>query len=215
EALFAYRHPGAGGRPPSVFHDHDDDSPNPYGRGSHMTDLREAWRDLLVRRRGIASSLGAYGELVERWSGWNPSQQSVTWSALRCRGSWRRGLPLAAEAAPPLDRDDVEELLGAAMEDVAGIDPARGTALQRLAAAWDSGAIGPDALLPRRDGIGDGRIEAVSGIDAAAVTFLAYATLRPALEAWLAPAQPHLDGVDWGRGVCPFCGAPPGFIDVV
>src|SRR5262249_59287035 len=83
EALFAYRHPGAGGRPPSVFHDHDDDSPNPYGRGSHMTDLREAWRDLLVRRRGIASSLGAYGELVERWSGWNPSQQSVTWSALR------------------------------------------------------------------------------------------------------------------------------------
>jgi FdhE protein len=180
-----------------------------------MTDLREAWRDLLARRRAIATSLAPYGTLLERWSEWTPPRQRLTWSAERCRDSWSRGVPLLAEAAPPLDRDDIEELLGAAMEDVAAVDPARGPVLQRLAAAWDAGAVGPDALLPRRDGIGDDRVEAASGLDTGALTFLAYATLRPALEAWLAPAQPHFEGVDWGRGVCPFCGAPPGFVDVV
>jgi len=180
-----------------------------------MTDLREAWRDLLARRRAIATSLAPYGTLLERWSEWTPSRQRLTWSAERCRESWSRGVPLLAEAAPPLDRDDIEELLGAAMEDVAAVDPARGPVLQRLAAAWDAGAVGPDALLPRCDGIGDDRVEAASGLDTGALTFLAYATLRPALDAWLAPAQPHFEGVDWGRGVCPFCGAPPGFVDVV
>lgn len=180
-----------------------------------MTDLREAWRDLLARRRALASSLGPYGGLLERWSEWIPPQKRLAWSAQRCRESWARGVPLAAEAPPPLDHDDVEDLLGATMEDLATVDPTRGPALQRLAAAWDARALGPDSLLPRRDGIGDGRIEAASGLDAAAVTFLAYATLRPALEAWLAPVRPHFEGVDWGRGVCPFCGAPPGFVDVV
>ena len=180
-----------------------------------MTDLRDAWRDLLARRRALASSLAQYGTLLERWSDWHPSAAPLPWSAQRCRESWARGVPLAAEAAPALDRDDVEELLGAAMEDVAAVDPGRGPALHRLAGAWDAGAVEPDSFLPRRDGIGDGRVEAASGLDAAAVTFLAYATLRPALEAWLGPMHPHFEGADWGRGVCPFCGAPPGFIDVV
>jgi len=180
-----------------------------------MTDLRQAWRDLLARRRALASSLAPYGALLERWSAWSAPRTRLTWSAQRCRESWARGVPLATEAPPALDRDALEELLGAAMEDIAALDPARGPALQRLAAAWDASAFGPDALLPRREGIGDGRVEAMSGIDVEAVTFLACATLRPALEAWLAPAQPHLEGVDWGRGVCPFCGAPAGFIDVV
>src|SRR5881392_2011220 len=74
---------------------------------------------------------------------------------------------------------------------------------------------GPQALLPRREGIGDGSIEAASRLDAAAVAFLAYATLRPVLEAWLAPTRPHFADAHWGRGVCPFCGAPPGFVDVI
>jgi FdhE protein len=180
-----------------------------------MIDLRDAWRDLLARRSALAPSLAPYGELLERWGGWTPPRRSLTWSAQRCRESWARGVPLASEAPPPLDADDVEELLGAAMEDVAALDPARGPALQRLAGAWDAGALGPAALLPRREGIGDGRVEAASGLDAAAATFLAYAAVRPALEAWTAPMRPHFDGVEWGRGVCPFCGAPPGFIDVV
>jgi hypothetical protein len=180
-----------------------------------MSDLREAWRELLMRRRVLAPSLAPYGRLLERWSQWKAPRQRLTWSAQRCRESWARGLPLAAEAPPPLQVADVEDLLGAAMEDVAALDGTRAAALQRLAAAWDAGAVGPDALLPRRDGIGDGRVEAASGLDSDAVTFLAYATLRPVLEAWFESAAPHFTQVDWGRGVCAFCGAPPGFVDVV
>jgi len=180
-----------------------------------MTDLREAWRDLLVRRRALAPSLAPYGRLLDRWSQCKAPRQRLTWSAQRCRESWGRGVPLAAEAPPPLQVADVEDLLGAAMEDVAALDGTRAAALQRLAASWDAGAVGPDSLLPRRDGIGDGGVETASGLDPAAVTFLAYATLRPALEAWFESAAPHFAQVDWGRGVCPFCGAPPGFTDVV
>jgi FdhE protein len=101
------------------------------------------------------------------------------------------------------------------MEQLAALDPARAAALQHLALAWDAGAVTPASLLPSRDGIGDGAAEAASGLDGDAVTFLACATLRPGLEAWLSPAQAYFDGVEWGRGVCPFCGAPPGFIDVI
>jgi FdhE protein len=180
-----------------------------------MTDLRDAWRELLERRRALAPSLERYGELLERWSAWTPRWSAPHWSAEQCRQVWTRGVPLAAEVAPPLDADDVEDLLGAAMEDLAAVDRARAPALQRLAGAWDARAVGPEALLPRREGIGDGAIETASGLDSRAVTFLAYATLRPALERWLAPAREHLSGADWARGVCPFCGAPPGFADVV
>jgi len=180
-----------------------------------MTDLREAWRELLARRRTIAPSLAPYGELLERWSACPTPPRGPSWSAERCRECWARGVPLAAEAPPPLDAAHVEDLLGDAMEDVAALDPSRAAALQRLAGAWDAGALGPEALLPRREGIGDGRVETASGLDPAAVAFLAYATLRPALEAWLAPTRSHFSDAQWGRGVCPFCGAPPGFVDVI
>jgi hypothetical protein len=124
-------------------------------------------------------------------------------------------VPLVAEAPPPLDATGLEDLLGGAMEELAGVDPACAPALQRLAGAWDAGALTPETLLPRRDGVGDGGVESASGLAADAVAFLAYATLRPALEAWITPARAYFEGVEWGRGVCPFCGAPPGFVDVV
>jgi len=180
-----------------------------------MIDLRDAWRDILARRWALAPSLAPYGELLERWAAYAPPAQGFSWSAERCRETWGRGVPLAAEARPPLDAAHLEDLLGDAMEAVAALDPARAPALQRLAGAWDAGALGPQALLPRREGIGDGSIEAASRLDAAAVAFLAYATLRPVLEAWLAPTRPHFADAHWGRGVCPFCGAPPGFVDVI
>lgn len=177
-------------------------------------DLRDAWRELLERRRAFAVSLTPYGEIVERWASASPAR-AETWSAERCRETWTRGVPLAAESAPPLDADDVEELLGAAMEQLAALDPARAPALQRLAAAWDARAISPSSLLPSRSGIGDGAVESAAGLDADAVAVLAWASLRPALEAWLSGARAHFEGVEWGRGMCPYCGAPPGFIDVI
>jgi formate dehydrogenase maturation protein FdhE len=106
-------------------------------------------------------------------------------------------------------------LLGGVMEQLAALDPARAGSLQRLATAWDARAVSPASLLPSRTGIGDGAAEAASGLDADAVAVLACAALRPALEGWLSSARAHLEDTEWGRGVCPFCGAPPGFIDVV
>ena len=172
-----------------------------------MTDLREGWRDVLARRRALATSLAPYGDLLERWAAYTPPARALSWKAERCRESWARGIPL--------DDAQLEDLLGDAMEALAALDPTRAPALQRLAGAWDAGALGADALLPRHAGIGDDAIETASGLDTAAVTFLAYATLRPALEAWLTPVRSHFADAQWGRGVCPFCGAPPGFVDVV
>src|SRR5207253_1423889 len=134
------------------------------------------------------------------------------WSAPRCRESWMRGVPLAVEAPPPLDADNLEDLLGGAMEDVAAVAPARAPALQRLAGAWDAGAIGPGALLPRREGIGDGGVQA-AGEDAGYVVsgcracgaYLKELDRRerwnggpPLLEDW---ASPHLDLVARREGL--------------
>ena len=178
-------------------------------------DLRGAWQDLLERRQAFAASLAPYGEILERWASAGPLGRSLAWSAAECRARWARGVPLLAEAPPPLGVDDVEDLLGGIMEQLATLDPERAPALQRLAAAWDAGAVGPASLLPSREGIGDGAVEAATGLDAATVAVLACATVRPALERWLEPVRPHVEGADWRRGICPFCGAPPGFIDVV
>jgi FdhE protein len=177
-------------------------------------DFRDPWRQLLERRRAFAASLEPYGEILERWAG-APAAPAGVWSAERCRQVWARGVPLAAEIAPPLHPDDLEDLLGGAMEQLAALDPARAPALQRLAAAWDARAVTPASLLPSRSGVGDGTVEAASGLDGDAVAALAWATLRPSLEAWLSGAREYLEGAQWGRGVCAFCGAPPGFIDVV
>ena len=182
---------------------------------SRVVDLRDAWRDVLERRRAFAASLAPYGEILDRWATAPEPASALDWSAARCRETWARGIPLLAEASPPLVADDLEDLLGGVMEQLAALDPARASALQRLAAAWDARAVTPASLLPSREGIGDGAAEAASGLDGEAVAVLAGATLRPALEAWLAPTRPHLEGTDWSRGVCPFCGAPPGFIDVI
>ena len=177
-------------------------------------DLRPAWADVLARRRDLASTLRPYGDVLERWAT-TSSVTARTWSATECREAWQRGVPLTASVPVGLDVADVEELLGAVMEDVAALDPARAPALQRLAAAWDAGAVTPASLLPARDGIGNGAAETASGLDAPTVTALACVALRPVLEEWLAGARQHFEGAEWGRGVCPFCGAPPGFIDLV
>jgi FdhE protein len=180
-----------------------------------VTDLREAWTEMLRRRNAFASTLAPYTDIVERWAASPVTAPSATWTLDRCREIWQRGLPLAADTPPRLDAEAIEDLLGAAMEHLAAIAPARGPALQRLAGAWDARALGADSLLPRRDGVGDGRVESATGLDADAVAFLASVALRPSLEAWLASAREHLAALTWDRGVCPFCGAPPGFIDVV
>jgi hypothetical protein len=75
-------------------------------QGMTAFDLRDAWRELLQRRRAFAASLTPYGEIVERWAAAAAAPAGM-WSAERCRETWARGVPLAAESAPPIDAHDV------------------------------------------------------------------------------------------------------------
>lgn len=180
-----------------------------------MSELQDAWADLLRRRPSLRDSLGIYGEILDGWAGWSPprslalSPQMAAWSA-----SWESGTPLTAEAARALRADDIEDLVGAAMEALARVQPGLAPALQAFAAAWDRGAVGPATLLPTRGRIGTAPAEA-AGLSPDALAFLAAASLRPALEALFGPAREHFTEGVWSLGICPFCGGPPGFIDVI
>lgn len=181
-----------------------------------MSNLRAEWDDLLERRPSFRAPLAFFGDLLDHWARWSPSRLTpLAWSAPECRQRWERGVPLLAEAPAAIGADEIEDLLGAAMERLAELREDAAPALQRLAEAWDRGAIGPQALLPAPGRIGSGAVDAVSGLAPELVAFLAYGSLRPPLEAYFASARTHLDDHVWKLGVCPFCGGPPGFSDVV
>ena len=119
------------------------------------------------------------------------------------------------EAARAVHASDVEDLIGEAMEAIARAEPSLGAGLQRFAQAWDAGVVTPAMLLPERGRIAADAAVRASGLGADVVGFVAIAGLRPALEAFYAPLRAHLVEGAWSLGVCPFCGSPPGFIDVV
>jgi len=177
--------------------------------------LTEAWADLLRRRPAFRDTLGVYGEIVEAWARWSPPRPlATTWDARACRARWEGGTPLVA-AAETLRASDVEDLVGSVMETLARAVPDLAPGLQRFAEAWDAGRLDPRALLPAPGRIGSGAVEAATGLGSDVVALLATLGLRPALETVFAQVREHLpDGV-WALGICPFCGAPPGFIDVV
>ncbi len=52
------------------------------------------------------------------------------------------------------------------------------------------------------------------GLSQEFLSFLACGTLRPVLEAYFTECRSHVTDSGWSLGVCPFCGAPPGFGDV-
>lgn len=178
--------------------------------------LQESWADLLRRRPALTDSLALYGEIIAGWARWSPGRPlGLSLTAAACRERWQQGTPLVDELARALQPGDVEALLGDAMESLGAAAPALGPGLQRFAVAWDSGALTPAALLPARGRIGSGAAETASGLSHDVVAFLAVSGLRPALEAIVAPVREYLGGADWALGVCPFCGAPAGFVDVV
>jgi FdhE protein len=183
---------------------------------TNPTDFREAWADLLRRRPAFGATLAMYGEIVELWAAWAPTRAlRLGLSADACRARWRQGTPLVEEAAGVLRAADIEELVGGVMETLAGAEPRWAPALQRLAQAWDAGTVTPRALLPDRGRIGSVAAEQASGLSADVLAFLAVAGLRPALEAMFAPVRAHLGEGLWPLGLCPFCGGPPGFTDVI
>ncbi|HUF90935.1 MAG TPA: formate dehydrogenase accessory protein FdhE [Candidatus Limnocylindria bacterium] len=185
------------------------DSPSP--------DLRAEWSDLLRRRPAFAEPLAVYGAVLEVWNDWAVAGVAVLdWSADACRARWQRGAPLLADPAVfSVDASEVEGLVGSVMETLAPVVPGHAEGLQRFAEAWDAGVFDVAALLPRPGRIGDGTAERVSGLPAALVAFLAYACLRPVLERYFEGCRRHLDDDAWSLGVCPFCGGPAGFSDIV
>lgn len=178
---------------------------------SPSLDLREDWLGLLERRPALAESLVAYGPVFDRWALTAPLAAPLDWDSSRCVRSWEQGLPLLAGAAPGLSPSGVEALLGPAMEWLGELGTTDGQALQGFAEAWDRRDVGPEMLFPHRR---DGRPSAELGLGADALSFLACASLRPTLGVLLGGCRPHLADGMWERGLCPFCGAPPGFADI-
>ncbi|MBM4438820.1 MAG: formate dehydrogenase accessory protein FdhE [Candidatus Rokubacteria bacterium] len=109
---------------------------------------------------------------------------------------------------------DVEDLVAVAMEAVTATRPEEAGGMRRLADAWDAGEIEIPAFLPTPGALAE-RVARPLSIRPAIAGFLSYAGLRPALAWRLEGARAHLaDGV-WTLGVCPFCGAPPAFGDII
>ena len=177
-------------------------------------DLREEWAALLERRPTCREALEPYGAILAAWATAPETPAGrLRWSAEECRAVWRRGVPLLPEAAPAIPADAVEGLVGAALEFLAAVGEDVG-ALRRFVAAWDRGEIGPAGLFPARGRLAAPALSSATGLSPEALGFVAYAGLRPILAAWFAECRVHLTSDAWDLGVCPFCGAPPGFGDM-
>jgi len=177
-----------------------------------VLDLREAWSELIERRPGLSSSVHAYGRVFEAWVEASPPAAPLGWTEEDCRRSWANGIPLAVAAPPDIASAAIEDLLGLAMEIVGGVRDDAAVALGRLAEQWDRGEVTPGSLLAT-----PGRVAAlpIPGLDESITAFLAIVALRPSLQGYLDACRAHLRDADWDRGVCPFCGAPPGFAEVI
>jgi FdhE protein len=175
-------------------------------------DLREAWDDVLRRRPTLAATLAPYTPIMDAWA--QPSRIApVRWSAAHCASLWERGLPLLTEGAIRLDAAEVETWLAPAMDAVAMLRPHDAAALQRFAHAWDAGDMRPEALFPAQGRVG--ALSADIGLEPGVVAFLAVASLRPPLERVFSACREHVREGVWELGVCPFCGGPPAFGDLI
>jgi FdhE protein len=176
-------------------------------------DLREEWRDVRQRRAVLGDALSVYDAILEAWAHATPTVAALAWSAEECARRWSQGRPLLADAPLSFPPAELEPLLGPAMDTLASLGAEDPHALQRFADAWDRGEVEGPALFPTAPP-GSAPAEAL-GLGPHTVAFLACASLRPALEVFFGSCRAHLDAGSWDRGVCPFCGAAPGFADIV
>jgi hypothetical protein len=189
-----------------------------HQHGGVTVDLRGEWADLLRRRAAFADTLLLYRNVIETWAEWRPPRPlALDWSATRCRASWTADTPLLAGApAPPVTAVDVESLVGVGLDAVASVRADRdGDKLRRFARSWDKGQLTPDDLMPGKSRLGSEKLETTTSLSPEVLGFLVSMCAPPVLAAYLDDAHPHLVGVAWSAGACPFCGAPPGFCDVL
>jgi hypothetical protein len=176
-----------------------------------VTGLTSDWTDLIARRPSFRESLEPLGRVIDAWASWpGDAIAPLACTAPSARALWSRGEPLLASALPPLAAESIEPLLEPALDLLAGIEDA-----QTFVEAWDSGAIGPCALLPAHGRLGTVELQERCHLSQQAVSFLAVAGLRPALSAYLAPCRELVEDGLWDHGICPCCGAPPGFADLL
>jgi FdhE protein len=177
-------------------------------------DLREEWLDLLERRPTLAPSLELYGEIFDCWAAHAVQVEPLALPdevAVACR---ERGEPLVTAAAPAFVAVEVEEILGPVMEVLARRRPDLAPALERFAGAWDVGVITPGHLLPARGRIGSVPEDVL--FDPPLLAFLSTAALRPFLAACFAGRREQGSARSpWALGICPDCGGPPSFADVI
>jgi FdhE protein len=176
--------------------------------------LREEWAALLERRPTFREPLAPYALIFEAWAA-APGRPlpPLQWSPEECRARWQRGVPLLVDSRPAIPPAAMEELVAAALEFLATVSE-EGEALQRFAEAWDRGTVPPEALFPERGRLGSAALQGATGLSPEALGFVASASLRPILAAYFTESRAHLTPGVWDLGVCPFCGAPPGFGDL-
>jgi Protein involved in formate dehydrogenase formation len=177
-------------------------------------DLPEEWRTLLERRPGFRETLAPCEPVLLAWAGWSAAAPPpLSWSADDCRVPWSKGEPLLTRAKPEIPNVELEAALGPALDalSAAGVEI---EALRTFARLWDVGDITVGDLLPAPGRLGAGWLPERTRLSLESVGFLAVAALRPVLTRFFAGCRPHLEPGLWGRGVCPFCGAPPAFADI-
>jgi hypothetical protein len=174
--------------------------------------LLTEWEDLLQRRPTFHETLEPLTRVFRAWAEWTSDEPvPLRWSAATCRARWSSGEPLLAAAPPSISPDRLESLLGPALEVLAGFEED----VREFAEAWDGGEIGPPGLFPERGRIGSVEAQERSHLSQDALAFLAVVALRPVLAPYFAECGEHVAGSGWDLGICPCCGAPPGFADVL
>jgi FdhE protein len=177
--------------------------------------LLDEWIDLLGRRPTFREPLGPYRLVLEAWARWPAERVApLDWGASECEERWRRGVPLLSEAPLSIPPEDIEDLLGVALDFLALVGEPEET-LTTFTKAWDRGEVGPAAFLPAPGRIGLGSLTEELGLRTESVSFLACGALRPVLDRYFVGCRVHLTEQSWDLGVCPYCGAPPGFGDLV
>jgi Protein involved in formate dehydrogenase formation len=167
---------------------------------------------LLQRRPTFRETLEPFSRVFRAWAEWTEDQSApLRLSVEACHARWSKGEPLLAGASPSIPPDSLETLLDTALDVLAGFaeDP------QEFAEAWDHGEIVPSALFPERGRIGTIEVQQRSQLSQNALAFLAVVALRPVLATYFAECREHVADSEWDLGICPCCGGPPGFADLI
>lgn len=175
--------------------------------------LLDEWRALLARRPSFREALAPCEPVLRAWTEWGEGTSPLSWSAEDCRLPWSKGEPLLSRIQPELQNADLEAVLGPALDALAatGVEV---DALRSFAELWDAGGITVRDLLPAPGRLGAGWLPERTRLSVESLGFLAVAALHPALTRFFAGSREHFEPGLWGRGVCPFCGAPPSFADI-